>query len=224
MNPSTLDLLCMLGDKAVYVVMLMAAIGQPVEQLRLEAITTYSPNTLSKALAKLAEHRLAYRIGSRGPWSLTAYGQQLRLGESVVSMLTEYGQPSNIEGHPHFEGDIQKLRVNAPTTTTTQTLLDKEAGAVVEQRQPSNIEGQPEAPGPAYDQLKALGIGDSVARELSRLPHVTGDYVSALVADWRADKPHRRTTGMLVVRIREADQPAATQERGNERYLDYLNP
>ena len=215
MNTSTLDLLCMLGDKAVYVLMLMISIGQPVTQRRLEAVTLYSPNTVTKCLAKLNEHRLVSRTHPYGAWASTQYGQQLRLGETL------HNESSIIEDSP----------LTTTTTTTLQTEKDKGEVVVVADSSPQFEDSHPQVKpsypqvGPTYPQLVALGIGHTVALELAALPHVTPDYLTALIADWRSDTPRRRrTAGMLIHRIREADQPPPTSAHtdDNNRYLSWL--
>ena len=216
MNPSTLDLLCMLGATAVYVLMLMVSIGQPVTQNHLEAVTGYSPNTLSKALAKLNAHRVVARTGPRGAWIVTQHGQQLRLGEILSGVE---GQSSIIEG--------QRLT----TTTTIQTEKDKGEVVVVADSSPQFEDSHPQVKpsypqvGPTYPQLRAVGVGHTAAVELSNLPHVTPTYLTALIADWCSDTPRRRSKGMLIHRIRDADQPtppASANANNNDRYLDYL--
>lgn len=76
-----------------------------------------------------------------------------------------------------------------------------------------------------YQQLRTVGVGHTAAVELSNLQHVTPAYLTAILADWRSDTPRRRTVGMLIHRIREADTPtpaSANTDDDNNRYLDYL--
>jgi hypothetical protein len=205
MNPSTIDLLCMLGDKAVYVVMLMAAIGQPIEQQRLEAITGYSWQTANKTMAKLNEHRIVARHGTRGPWSLTAYGQQLRLGEAFADAVgtpskfegqhpqedATYPQaeaacplpPSNIEGQPsNFEGQKPLARSSwletHPSADHASNQLDSSAPSKFEGLRPQAGDEDPRLYDPAAV-LADYDIQEPTRSQLAALRHVTALYIDA---------------------------------------------
>lgn len=202
MNPSTLDLLCMLGDKAVYVLMLMISIGQPVMQNHLEAITGYSPNILAKALTKLDAHRVVSRTSTRGTWALTAYGQQLRLGETLQSSIIEGGHPQARASYPQASASYPQENATYPqrpsiiegqtdlvvdsSTRSHIPLKEDDKLLLLDGEQPSRIEGRHPQEGATYPQIEEnknaladYGIEDPACSRLAALPHVTPRYIDA---------------------------------------------
>jgi hypothetical protein len=177
--------------------------GQPVGEQYLCERTGYTPNSVRNALRCLELLGLASRLQRFSGWALTESAWQEPLLVALGSLSA--GLPP--------QGGPESRKTTLPLTTTTATDVEgtspteAAAAAAALKRQKLSLETQKLNLAALY----AAGIKGRMADELSRLPHVTPEYIHAHALQVLAQG---RTIPILICRIRDGDPaPESHEER-----------